>query len=107
MNHCHLWEHTYLVWTQAGFNQALYHLYGGSKNKDPAYGRATLRESVRGFPKKYPSIVTFDISDMFEGSMIYASCKPAYDVIDKLREHGIDLYPEVKDVPGGKALSGS
>lgn len=24
-----------------------------------------------------------------------------------LWEHGIDLYPEVKDVPGGKALSGS
>lgn len=28
MNYSHLWGHTYLVWTQAGFNQSLYHLYG-------------------------------------------------------------------------------
>lgn len=94
MNYCHLWGHTYLAWTQAGFNQCLYHLYGATKDRGPAYSRATLREAVRGFPKKYPSLIEFDIRDMFEGGMIYAYCKPAVEVIGILKQHGIDLYPE-------------
>ncbi len=81
MNHKHLWGKTYLVLTQAGFNQALYSLYGGSAITNPVYNRSTLRESVQGYPKKYPSIVEFDTTDMFEGGIIYVKCFDAAGVL--------------------------
>lgn len=93
MNHAHLWGNVYLVWTQAGFTQALYKTFGATEKYAPAYGRNRLRASVNNYPREYPSIVSFE-DHMFEQDRVFVFCKPAHKVTAILKENGIDLYPE-------------
>lgn len=80
MNFKHLYGSSYLVYTQAGFEQALYDYMSGV-----SYSKSTLRNSLRGFPKSYPSVVTFT-DYMFEQGAIYVSAIKLNDLIEKLKE---------------------
>ena len=79
MNFKHLYGSSYLVYTQAGFEQALYCYMGDG------YSKSTLRKSLRGFPESYPSVVTF-IDYMFEQDAIFVSTIKPNDLIEKLKE---------------------
>lgn len=79
MNFKHLYGSSYLVYTQAGFEQALYNYMGN------VYFKSTLRNSLRGFPKSYPSVVTFT-DYMFEQYVIYVNTIRLNDLIEKLKE---------------------
>jgi hypothetical protein len=78
----HLGGNRYVVWTQAGFRKAIRDLGVNADEGDP--------DPVEGYPKKYPSVVTF--LPQFKGYHYwFAKCVPLTRAIETARASLVQL----------------
>lgn len=83
-NFFRIFGNVYYCKTQKGFVNAAYDMLGA----DPSYTKGDVKKMVRGYPEKYPALVSFT-DQTFEASRILVEWLP----IENLSESAFNVFP--------------